>query len=123
MTNQEREYFDSHTRKLDLILQVLQGDELGHSKGLIAEQQEDNEFRVFVKEKLNKITDNQNHQIKINERVSERLDAIEVFVSFFATLSKLKKTTWVVLGSIMAGMGWLASHFEKVLKWLEKSFG
>lgn len=104
-------------KKIDLIYQVLAGDELGQSAGLILEQKKDNEFRHFVKDKLNVITINQNDQIDINKEVHARLEAIEVFVKFFNTIGQVKRKTWMIIGALMAGIGYMMMKLEVVAKW------
>ena len=102
----------------DQIYRALMGDELNQYPGLIAEQKQDNEFRDFVKKTLTDITTNQSKQFKINTEVHERLEAVEVFMKFFTTLGKVKKTTLMIIGGLMAGFGWTIMNIERVWHWI-----
>jgi|GEM_PF-5535124 len=107
-------------KKMDQVLQALNGDEFNQYPGLIAEQKNDNEFRGYVKDKLETITRNQEHQKKINLEVNERLESVEVFVKFFTTLGKIKRTTWMIIGAMIAGAGLMLTNIEKMGHWVYK---
>jgi len=122
MRKEEKEHLfetiSNQDKKLDMVLRALNGDELNQYPGLIAEQKKDNEFREFVTGSLTEITRNQKNQMQINTEVHERLEAIEVFVKFFTTLGKMKKSTWMIIGGLIAGAGWVMLNLEKMFHWV-----
>lgn len=109
---------DDQGRKIDKLLETLTGDELGNYEGLISAQKKDNAFRDSVTVQLESIIKNQAEQIGINKKYHDRLTALENFANFFTTLSKIKRTTWIIIGALATGAGWIMIKLQAVMKYL-----
>lgn len=97
MTKADRETIQQLVDGQKQILGLLRGDEFGR-KGLVQQQQEDEDFKVTVQSDLKTILHNQDAQMRINADIESRMKNVESFILIFQKLSKIKKSTliWIL---------------------------
>jgi hypothetical protein len=123
MNTKDRDILIEQGRKIDKILEVLSGDELGSYPGLIAQQRADEEFKSRTARKLDDIIQNQQNQIKINkeqidinEKVRKKLEEYDEFFLLFKKLSKIKRSTLVWIMSLLMLLGGIVYEIQHYLK-------
>lgn len=94
-------------QKIDKVLDLLKGDEFGN-EGLVSKQRRDDEFRIEIHQDLKVIKSNQ-------EGLDGRLESLESFFEFFKLLTAVKRKTLIIIGSIIALLGSLATGWDKFI--------
>jgi hypothetical protein len=125
MNAEDRKVLVEQGKKIDKILEVLTGDDLGSYPGLIAQQKSDEEYKVKTSRKLDNIIQNQENQIEINkqqlqvnESVQKKLDEYDEFFLLFKKLSKIKRSTLIWLFMILSAIGAVIYEIQHYLKHL-----
>jgi ferritin len=77
MNKQEKELFESNSKRLDKIYEVLMGDKDGLTVGLLRQQASDNEFKEKVAQILDKINLTLERQVILNEKVHNDIEAVK----------------------------------------------
>lgn len=119
MNVKERNMMEQLQGDVNRIIEVLTGEgKIADGPGLLERQKRDEEFQREALEILKDLKKKEEEQLLVNQRVEERLNALEEFAAFFRALGLIKRKSIVIVGAVISGAGALFMKAEAIYHWV-----